>query len=216
MTLPWDDAEAAHGVTIVLVRHGRTAWNAERRFLGSTDVPLDDVGRQEAEALGRVPWSFQAVYASPLSRARETALRLHREPFVVDDLAELRQGHLEGLPGPVAIERFPEFFSAFAADPTDAAAPGGEALGTCRDRALSALDAIAIRHAAGQVVAVVTHQMVIASVATAIAGESLVTWRRHGVRNGAATALRRLPSGWRVLVEDWRFEDPPRPGGRAV
>jgi len=215
MSFPWDE-QADQGVTIVLVRHGRTAWNAERRFLGSSDVPLDEVGLAEAAALGKVAWTFCRVYASPLARARDTARHLHPEPHVVPGLVELSQGDLEGLHAPIAIERYPSFFAAFTADPTDAAVPGGETLGACRDRALRTLDAIADQHVPGEIVAAVTHQMVIASVACAIRGEPLAQWRRHGVRNVAATALRRVPGGWTVVVEDWRFDDPPRPRDRDV
>ena len=215
MPFPWDE-QVDQGVTIVLVRHGRTAWNAERRFLGSSDIPLDEVGVAEAAALATVGWSFQRVYASPLGRARDTARHIHPEPHVVPGLVEQSQGELEGLLGPEAFARHPGFFAAFATDPTDVAIPGGETLGACCDRGLRALQAIADQHLPGEVVAAVTHQMVIASVACAIRGEPLVHWRRHGVRNGAATALRRLPGGWTVLVEDWRFDDPPRPGNPAV
>lgn len=63
---------------ILLARHGRTRWNLENRRLGRRDVPLDDVGRAQALAirdlLANEP--IDAIYASPLSRARETAAPL--------------------------------------------------------------------------------------------------------------------------------------------
>lgn len=180
-------------VRLLLVRHGRTAWNHERRFLGATDLPLDEVGTAEAAALGaRLGGTFTAVYSSPLSRALQTASAIAPPtPVIVDALRELCQGELEGLDGPTALERHPEFFVQFQADPTHCRPPGnnGETLAETRDRALTALVEIASRHAAGTTVAVVTHQMVIASVRCALRGEPLSAWRTYGVPNTGTAAL---------------------------
>jgi broad specificity phosphatase PhoE len=58
-----------------LVRHGETAWNAEERIQGQTDVPLHDGGRREAALTGKrlADTAFAAAYASDLSRTQETA-----------------------------------------------------------------------------------------------------------------------------------------------
>lgn len=62
------------GMTVYFLRHGQTAWNAEKRMQGQTNVPLNDVGRRQArEAGGRLP-AIGVCLTSPLQRARETAL----------------------------------------------------------------------------------------------------------------------------------------------
>lgn len=71
----------ARGRRIVLVRHGRTAWNAEGRAQGHADVGLDDVGRRQAEAMAVVVAGFDPalLVTSDLARARETAAFLEKE-----------------------------------------------------------------------------------------------------------------------------------------
>ncbi len=58
---------------LVLVRHGRTAWNREGRLVGRSDVDLDDVGRAQAHRVGARLGHVAELRTSPLRRARETA-----------------------------------------------------------------------------------------------------------------------------------------------
>jgi len=85
---------------VVLVRHGETEWSASGRHTGTTDVPLTDQGRRQAEALGRClkDWSFVLVLASPLRRAAETCrlAGLAASMEARDDLREWDYGEYEG------------------------------------------------------------------------------------------------------------------------
>lgn len=175
----------ADSVELVLVRHGRTAWNAEGRFLGRSDLPLDAQGAAAAEAwaaAGAVG-PVDAVYASPLRRALETAVRIGPLTGTDDGLRELDQGELEGQVAMEALATRPAWFRQWRDDPTGVVLPGGESLDACRDRCLAALARIAARHTPGQRVAVVGHQLALASALTALAGEPLSRWRAWGLEH---------------------------------
>ena len=83
-----------------LVRHGETEWSRLGRLTGRTDVPLTDVGRTQAVAVGRrlSDHAFALVLSSPLSRALETARRAGFAEVVetTDDLLEWDYGAYEG------------------------------------------------------------------------------------------------------------------------
>jgi broad specificity phosphatase PhoE len=99
---------------LVCVRHGRTAWNAVRRFQGRTDVPLDDEGRAQAQALAAHLASehFDFALASDLSRATATAAAIGAACGVAvmsePRLREMNFGAWEGLTWDEITERFPE------------------------------------------------------------------------------------------------------------
>ncbi|HEV7133000.1 MAG TPA: histidine phosphatase family protein [Gaiellaceae bacterium] len=132
--------------TLLLVRHGETDWNAEGRLQGHTDRPLNDFGRRQAAALAErlAGDPIDAIYASDLSRARETAeilgARLGLPVVLEPGLRERNWGTWEGLTGS---ER-------------DRVEYIGEAPDEHAERVLAAVRAIAERHPHGRVL-VVTH-----------------------------------------------------------
>jgi broad specificity phosphatase PhoE len=151
--------------TLILIRHGQSLGNAERRFTHGPDEPLTDLGRDEARAAGRLVAAHHApvaLYASPFLRARETALlvgeALGLEPVTVDDLREQFFGELHGRP----YDEFTHAAEASAVPRWERRPPGGETLREVAARAGPALDAIAARHA-GQPVVVVSHGGVMAA-----------------------------------------------------
>ena len=89
--------------TILLIRHGETPWNAERRLQGHIDIALNDTGLQQAAALGQALAGepLAAVLSSDLQRARQTAqavASLHDLPVQADPLLRERcYGAFEGL-----------------------------------------------------------------------------------------------------------------------
>src|SRR5688572_12198412 len=88
-------------LTIYLCRHGDTAWSAERRLAGRTDLPLIEVGERNARQLGERlrDVSFDRVCASPLARARRTAELAGLGALAASDerLLEMDFGRYDGL-----------------------------------------------------------------------------------------------------------------------
>jgi broad specificity phosphatase PhoE len=125
---------------LVLVRHGRTAWNRERRLIGRTDVRLDEVGRDQAHRVGARLGHVAELRTSPLRRARETAALLSTGVDAVADDAfiELDYGSAEGL----ALDDVdPAHWANVRADPTTRW-PGGESLADVQRRVSDACDAL--------------------------------------------------------------------------
>ena len=128
--------------TIYYIRHGETAWNAEGRFQGSQDIPLNDLGRTQAVAAGGIladlltrgrEASSLPFVASPLGRARLTmelmrgTLQLPPDQYAVDDrLREIGYGHWEGLTLPEMKLHDAATFASRDQDKWGVAAPSGE------------------------------------------------------------------------------------------
>ncbi|KPK06049.1 MAG: hypothetical protein AMJ64_10140 [Betaproteobacteria bacterium SG8_39] len=148
--------------TLVLVRHGETAWNAEGRVQGQTDVPLNELGRAQAAALVPVLAGerFGAVYSSDLLRVRETAQPTARalglDVRLEAGLRERHYGMFETLTYVECRERYPAEFERFRDKALDFDFGSGESLQAFYDRALASVGAIAARHV-GEAVLVFTH-----------------------------------------------------------
>lgn len=133
---------------LYLVRHAVTAANLEGRRLGSIDEPLSDGGREQALALARrmSALPIDAVWSSPLSRARETAeivaSALAVDVRLEDDLREMALGPWEGLTEQEIARRFPEQNARWQADPASLTLPGHEGLEATRQRVAAALERI--------------------------------------------------------------------------
>jgi broad specificity phosphatase PhoE len=151
-----------------LVRHGESTWNSERRFQGTLDAPLSARGRAQASALaaGLGDTRFDALYTSPLSRARDTAVAgaewLGLEAVPLDELREICLGDWEGLTLEAVRAREGEYYRRWLEAPVDHPAPGGEPMPGLTSRVRAALGQLCAAHPDGRVL-VVAHGGVIAS-----------------------------------------------------
>jgi broad specificity phosphatase PhoE len=103
-----------YGQEVYLVRHGETEWSLSGQHTGSTDIPLTDNGREVARQLGRKleGLEFAAVWASPMSRAIDTArlAGFEHDVRIDDKLKEWAYGEYEGKTTPEIRESRPDWF----------------------------------------------------------------------------------------------------------
>ncbi|XP_076917333.1 phosphoglycerate mutase-like protein 4 [Bidens hawaiensis] len=164
------DSVADRSLTeVVVVRHGETEWNAQKRIQGHLDIDLNDVGRQQAVAVAeRLSREFKisAIYSSDLKRALETAetiaarcggLQVTQDP----NLRERNLGDLQGIVYGDAPTMKTKAYMALQSNGRDVEIPGGgESLNQLYKRCTDSLQTIASKHR-GERIVVVTHGGVI-------------------------------------------------------
>lgn len=191
---------------LILLRHGETDWNRERRIQGLSDIPLNDTGRaqaREAGALLRVELADAGpivVVSSDLSRATETAAIIAEAlglpgPKQYPGLRERGYGQAEG----ALVAEVPTLFGSAERD----LIPGAESSADLRARALRALDEIARdaeRDAPGASVVAVAHGALIAELVRQASGGALP---RPGDRipNGYPFRFRLSPAGIELATD---------------
>ena len=140
---------------VLLVRHGQSEGNAERRFGGHSPTPLSPLGRAQAEATARALASegVTAVYSSDLLRAVQTAEPLARATGLeISRTAALRErsvGLMEGLTFEEAAAAHPEEYAALLRRDFEHVLAGGESYRQLLDRAAAGLDRAVEQHRGG-------------------------------------------------------------------
>jgi probable phosphoglycerate mutase len=196
--------------TILLIRHGETAWNAVRRLQGHIDIDLNPEGQRQAAAVARALASekLDAIISSDLKRALQTAEAIaahHRVPLHVDpDLRERGYGAFEGLLYTEIAERYPEDFAAWQARHVESVMPHGErkaeSFREFYERSIAALASWAEKHP-GRAIAVVAHGGVLECAYRAATGMSLDSPRDFQVKN--ASINRFTFEHGKLLLSQW-------------
>lgn len=152
---------------VILVRHGQTEWNKAGRFQGHSDIPLDEVGRGQVEATAAylANEKLEAVYASDLSRAKDTALAIAAyhglEPICDRRLRELNMGIWEGLDFNAVYSQYRQEYDAWYGN-RDYVIPNGEGVKDVEKRVLEFIWEIAPKHEGS--IAIATHGGVVKAV----------------------------------------------------
>ena len=179
-------------VEIVLIRHGKTEGNKEKRYIGRTDQPLSEGGIAGIkENLGRYP-SVEKVYASPMKRTRQTAELIYpgQASELVDGLREMDMGVFEGK-NHAELKNRPSYIL-WVATRGKISIPGGESMKDFGKRTMDAftqvlgdMQAEGIKRSA-----VVAHGGTIMSIVSQLADDD---YYKYMVNNGA---------GFRLTLDD--------------
>jgi probable phosphoglycerate mutase len=198
--------QQAHPMQVVhLVRHGRTAWNVQRRVMGWLDEGVEPVARRDAEAVadGLAGEAVAAIVSSPLRRALQTAgplaIRVGIEPRLDDRVGELRVGPWEGLTEAEIAERWPQEWRRWRNEPHTLALEGRETLGELNARVAAVLDELTCSSVASGAAVVFTHDAVVRAAVAWALGTGPEVYRHVEVANCSITTVRVL-DGVRRLV----------------
>lgn len=156
-------------IRFILVRHGETASNKEGRFRGRLDVPLNENGIKQAEALAdalkKIP--MNAIYSSPLSRALDTAKIIGQGrgvPLIVDErITNISLGTWEGQLKSDIRKKFPNLYKLWLEDPEKLSFRGMESLKSVQKRSLELINYLINEYKTvqGATLCLVTHRAVL-------------------------------------------------------
>jgi glucosyl-3-phosphoglycerate phosphatase len=198
---------------VVLLRHGRTEWNATGRFQGQLDSPLDAVGRAQAVAAGVAvaPMQPDALVSSDLIRALDTASAVSEEidqDIAVDPrLREIDLGAWQGLTRVEARAQFPAEYAAWQAG-EDARRGSGETYAEVGARAVECLHDWFDQLEPGSLLVAVTHGGTArATIGTLLDMEPDSWWRLAPLSNCRWSLLADMGRGWRL--EEHNAGSPP-------
>lgn len=150
-------------VRFIIIRHGYSQGNKEKRFSGQMDVPLDEAGLSQAKSTAEYilkNYEVDSIYSSDLVRAYETvkpiAEALGKKVVTCDGLREIDVGDWEGMPIVDVAEKYPESLAFYKQTPGLVRFEGGESFREATDRALRTMEKIAAENE-GKTVIVGTH-----------------------------------------------------------
>jgi probable phosphoglycerate mutase len=185
---------------IILIRHGETEWNSQRRMQGHSNSDLSAVGRGQIQALGELMQdvNFDHIYCSDSLRARQTAEAItqysgHTLQFD-QRIREKNLGVFEGLTSAEARERHPEVYRLFKSAGSNYVIDEGESTQQLLERALEFIEEIRLRHLEERIV-MVTHGGVVRVLMKHTLGLSVDAPTRFQIKN---TGIFRL-----VWNENW-------------
>jgi probable phosphoglycerate mutase len=184
-----------NNTTILLIRHGETAWNAVRRLQGHIDIPLNEEGERQAGALAQALASerIDAIVSSDLQRAMQTAQAVagHANGAALQVDAQLRErcyGVFEGMLYADIERQYPADYALWQARDVDAVMPPGERVAESfrqfYQRSVDGISRWAERHP-GQTIAIVAHGGVLECAYRAAVGMSLDSPRDFQVKNAS-------------------------------
>jgi alpha-ribazole phosphatase len=180
---------------LLLTRHGQTDWNIAGRYQGQSDVPLNQTGCQQAQALAKrlSVEKIDAIYSSDLSRAFDTAQAIanfHQLHINIDSRwRELSFGNWEGMNYKQMSANSPELFQQWMQDFANISTPNGESLKQLADRVKLSFDEIKNKHT-DQTVLVVSHSGALQALLSTLLGIDLNRYWQFKIAQASVSELK--------------------------
>jgi probable phosphoglycerate mutase len=196
-----------------LVRHGETDWNTQGRWQGHTDIPLNAIGRAQAQRLAErlrdEGASFDIIYSSDLQRAWETAsilgAALDLVPRPLPTLREIDVGGWGGLTHAEVLARDPDLLSRIDSGEDVRRGGTGERFVDLYRRVVDATERLATEHSKGRLMLVTHGGAMRALLLHAARDKADALPRPLQIGNTSIAVLRRAPSGWSIdAINDMR------------
>jgi broad specificity phosphatase PhoE len=190
---------------VTFVRHGATEWTGRSVLCGQTDVPLSDLGRSQAAALASLMRGrrFDALWSSPLRRARDTAAAMGDAigHAVVTDtrLQEMNLGQLEGASFGELPRGPGSFRDRWQRQPGTVRFPRGESVADVGKRTWQVLEELYHRHPSGHVL-VVSHMFAISAMLCRVFSIRVGKFRTFAVDVASLTTVQMDAQGFRLLT----------------
>ncbi|WP_456455167.1 alpha-ribazole phosphatase [Thermovibrio sp.] len=191
---------------IILVRHGKTVWNAEGRYQGKMDIPLNEEGKEQARKVGEALKGFpvKAVYSSPLSRCKSTAEEIAKhhnlEVKVKEGFKEIDHGEWEGMLASEVEKRYPELLKLWREKPSRVKMPKGESLEEVYKRAVKAFEEVVKEHQEEDLIVIVGHDATNKVLMCYLLGTDLDKFWAFKQANCGITVLEYSPESKKVVV----------------
>ncbi len=191
--------------TVYLIRHGETDWNVSGRWQGHADVPLNDIGRKQAELLAQRLQNegvvFHSIYSSDLARAYQTAWQLGAAVKVpvqlLPALREIDLGYWSGLTRDEVRAQYPVEY-ALLEQGQDIPRGGAETLSALRKRVVEAVSAIIAQHV-GRTLAMVSHGGPVRMLLAHAAQNGAKSEEFHHIGNTSISIIRCNGDQWELL-----------------
>ena len=189
---------------LIVVRHGETAWNAERRYQGHLPIPLNARGREQALRAGQrlATLTIDQLYASDIARAWETASIIGKHirlaPQALSDLREINDGDWAGHTPEELHDLFPDHMQLIKLNPDSTQRLNGESYRELQQRMANAFDHFVANHR-GQTVVAVSHGGAIRALVCHLLAAPLRHFGRLWLDNGAFVEIVAHGDEWRVL-----------------
>lgn len=191
----------------ILIRHGETHWNADRRMQGQQDSPLTERGRAQAKAVAERlrHETIHHIYSSDLQRVLDTAQPLAdhtgHKIQIEKQLRERAYGIFEGLTYVDAEREHPTVFAEYSVDryAPDFMIPGAETVRQLSERGQIILHALAEKHP-GERLVIFSHGGLLGAMLRHTLGVPLGVRHSFSLANGSLSIIRHRASEWRVIT----------------